>query len=163
MAIARLLRSIVVNNSQKSMFGDRRFILAIVLLNLLVSSCSNRKLNQCEQIFHLVREVNNRSKKVSYVDIENSREMKDWLEVADTMKEAASQIKALHVDDELIKHQEQLAKIYGMYSQATYDAVTARENKNLEALKVARINAQKASKIQQDLIKNINAYCLGIS
>ncbi|MGD1921760.1 MAG: hypothetical protein ACFCAD_24460 [Pleurocapsa sp.] len=77
------------------------------------------------------------------------------------MNKAASNIKALHINDsELIKYQNQLVTIYRIYSQATYDAVEARESKSLETLELARMDAQKASQMQQSLVKDINDYCL---
>lgn len=149
-----------MNNSQQNIKGDRCFLLAMILSSLVLSSCSESKLTQCEQIFRIAAQVNNSSKNVSYTN-EDSNKMKSWLEAASTMNKAAENIQALHIDDsELIKYQNQLATIYRIYSQATYDAVAARESKSLEALEFARTNAQKAGQMQQTLIKNINKYCL---
>ncbi len=160
MAIDKLFRSVEVNNSQ-NIKGDRCFLFMIILSSLLFSSCSESKLTQCEQIFRIAAEVNNTSKNVSYTNEEESDEMKSWLEAASTMNRAASNIEALHINDgELIKYQNQLATIYRIYSQATYDAVAARENKSLDALEFARVNAQEAGQMQQNLIKDINKYCL---
>ena len=176
MAIDKLLKSVKIGNSKtrlqcdrqgehplsrKSNGGFRRFFFIAILLSFLVSSCSRSKLTQCEQIFKIAKEVTDSSKNVSYTDDGQLSQMKHWLETASKMDKAANSIQALHINDgELIKYQNQLVTIYRIYSQATYDAVKARESKSLEALKSARIDAQKAGQIQQDLIVSINTYCL---
>jgi hypothetical protein len=160
MAIAKLFKSIKVNNSPRSIKSDRYFLITI-LLSLLICGCSQSKLTQCEQIFRIASEVSSNSKTVSYTNDEDLSQMKTWLEAASTMNKAANNIQALHINNgELIKYQNQLVTIYRIYSQATYDAVEARESKSLEALELARIDAQKAGKMQQNLIKNLNNYCL---
>ncbi|MCC0176472.1 hypothetical protein I4641_05705 [Waterburya agarophytonicola K14] len=141
--------------------SDRHFFFSVIfiLLTLLVSGCDRSKLTQCEQIFRIVSEVNHSSQNISYTEDQSS--MKSWLEAASMMDKAANQIQALHVNNpQLIKHQNKLVTIYRIYSQATYDAVQARESKNLEALDLARIDAGEAGKIHQDAIKEINNYCL---
>ena len=161
MAIERLFQRVKVNNSQRSIIGDRLLILITILSGLFVFGCSESKLTQCEQIFRIAAWVNNSSKNVSYSDIENAGEIKSWLEAANMMNRAADKIEALHVNDgELIGYQNQLATIYRIYSQATYNAVRARESKSLSSLKMARIDAQKAGSMQQELIQDLNDYCL---
>ena len=161
MAIAKLGKIIQKDDSRKSISGDRYLWLIAVLLCFLTSSCSRNKLTQCEQIFRIVSQVNSSSENVDYTNSENSSEMKTWLEAANTMNKAANSIKALHINDgELIKYQNNLVTIYRIYSQATYDAVAARENKSLQALESARHDALKAGQMQQDLIRDINTYCL---
>ena len=133
----------------------------LTILALLVSSCGENRLSQCEQIFRIAKGVNQRSKNVSYTSEDKLTTMKTWLETASIMERAADKIQALHVNNgDLIPYQNQLITVYRIYSQATYDAVQARENKNLSALESARLDAQKAGKMQQDVIKDLNAYCL---
>ena len=135
--------------------------LVTVVLVLLFSGCEQNKFTQCEQIFRIARGVTQTSKDVSYSHDAELTQMKIWLETASTMNRAADKILALHINDsELIGYQNQLATIYRIYSQATYDAVAARENQSLSALETARTDAQKAGVMQQDLIEEINAYCL---
>lgn len=132
-----------------------------ILLSLLISSCGENKFTQCEQIFKVANEVTQSSKNVSYTNDEELTQMKIWLEAARMMERAANKIQALHINNsELIVYQNKLVTIYRIYSQATYDAVQARENKNLSALEAARINAQKAGEMQRNLIEDLNTYCL---
>ena len=141
--------------------NDRTFIWMGILLSLLVSSCGENKYAQCEQIFQITRSVIDNGKNVIYTNDEQPIEMRSWLEAARLMNQTADKIKALHIDDsELIGYQNRLVTIFQIYSQATYDAVTARESKNIEALKAARIDAETAGEMQQTLIKEINDYCL---
>jgi hypothetical protein len=138
-----------------------KFILMGIILSLLISSCGKSRLTQCEQIFRIAQGVKENSKNVSYTNKEQLTVMKSWLEAASMINQAADKIEALHINDsELIGYQNKLVTVYRIYSQATFDAVEARENKNLEALKAARIDAETAGEMQQGLIKEINAYCL---
>lgn len=131
-----------------------------MILSLFTVSCEENKSSQCEQIFQVVRDVQQNNQNASD-DNEQSSEMKNWLEAANRFNQAADQMTVLKINhSELIAYQNQLITIYRIYSQATYDAVTARENKDILALKSARQDALKAGKIQQKLIKEINTYCL---
>ena len=78
------------------------------------------------------------------------------------MRKAAQQLKSLPLNDaELIRYQTGLANVYQIYSQATYDAVKARESKNIDALSVALEFFQQATCLRQQLlIDEINNYCL---
>ena len=135
----------------------------LAVLAVLVSGCGENKLTQCEQIFRIVKGVNQSSQNVSYTSGGELTTMKIWLETATLMNQAANKIQALHVNNsDLIAYQNQLVTVYRIYSQATYDAVKARENQNFQALESAKNDAQKAGQMQQDLIEEINAYCLNI-
>jgi ABC-type enterochelin transport system substrate-binding protein len=141
--------------------NPHKLVLMGIVMSLLISSCGENRFTQCEQIFRIARGVKENSKNVSYTNKEQLTVMKSWLEVASMLNQAADQIEALHINDsKLIGYQNQLVTVYRIYSQATYDAVQARENKNIEALKAARIDAETAGEMQQGLIKEINAYCL---
>lgn len=132
-----------------------------ILLSLILSSCGQNQLSQCEQIFKIAQGVNQNSQNVSYTQDEELSEMKIWLEAANMMNTAASKIEALHINDgNLIPYQNKLVTIYRIYAQATYDAVQARENQNLPALQTARIEAKKAGEMQQDVVQYLNTYCL---
>jgi hypothetical protein len=136
-------------------------ILVSLLLGLFASGCQEQKVVQCEQIFQIARSVTQSSKDISYVNSKQPEEKQGWLKAASRLTLAADGISALKINQsQLIYYQNQLATVYHIYSQATYDAVRARENKNLEALNHARTTAIKAGVIQQNLIQEINNYCL---
>ena len=135
------------------------FCLVAIALSLL-SGCGISKNTQCEQIFQIASYVSNETKSVSYSSQESLKAMKIWLQAADLMDKASAQLAALSIQDsQLIEYQARLAKVYHLYSQATYDAVNARETKNIEALKSARRDAEMAGKIRQESLAGINRYC----
>ncbi len=144
----------------------RRGAIASVLVSLTVFGCSNAntKYTQCEQIFKIAHQVNQKAqsiKSINTVANDIPQDIKNWLEAADLMEQAAQKIQSLNVNNaELIKYQTGLANIYQIYSQATYDAVQARESKNINALISARDRALMAEAIQHKLIQDINSYCL---
>ena len=143
------------------MKGKGQFCLLAVASALLVSGCGENKLTQCEQIYRIAQGVTQGSKEVSYTNDAELTTMKTWLSAASMMDRAADRIQALHINNvNLIEHQNKLATVYRIYARATYNAVQARESKNLSALELARVDAQKAGEMQQEVIKELNAYCL---
>lgn len=148
-----------LNNDKKT--HKHQLICLGIVLSLLLSSCGKSRLTQCEQIFRIAQGVTESGKNVSYSGTQQPLATKSWLESASMLNQAAEQIRGLHINDsELISYQNQLSNIYRIYSQATYDAVQARESENLGALQTAREEARKAGEMQSGLIKQINAYCL---
>lgn len=144
---------------RKSRKGDRYLFFACVSLAIFISSCSQNSLNQCQQIFQIAREIDRSSENIARN--QDELDLKSWLEAAQMMEIAADRIQALHIDNsDLIEHQDRLATIYRIYARSTYDAVRARENKNLQALEAARLNALQTDKMHQDSIAALNNYCL---
>ncbi|MEL6581707.1 MAG: hypothetical protein AAFQ14_18340 [Cyanobacteria bacterium J06621_12] len=151
--------------SCRGKYFDRNNITAIVVnltFVLFLFGCEENPSAQCEQIFQIAQDVNTSNQKASYVNKGESFEMKSWLKAASKFNGAADNLTALEITHgELSQYQNQLARIYRIYAQATYDAVRARENKNLSALESARNDAVKAGRIQQELIQKVNSYCTG--
>ena len=160
MAIAKRSKDRQKNDLKKNIFSDR-YLLITLSLSILFSSCGESKLTQCEQIFKIVAGVNNSIDRVGNTTSKDLNQIAIWLEAANMMNRAAENIAALHINNsELIGYQNKLATVYRIYSQATYNAVEARESKNLEALELARLEALKAGDMQQKAIEGINTYCL---
>lgn len=144
----------------KAHLQSNSWSILVILLSLVTVGCEENKFVQCQEIFQVAQEVKDNNQDVSNVN-QQLGEMKSWLEAANEFNQAADRLALLEFNQsELIKYQNQLVTIYRIYSQATYDAVRARENKNLSALKFSRQNAIKAGVIQQKLIREINTYCL---
>ncbi len=132
-----------------------------MVLSFLFYGCQENRLTQCQPIFQIARSVAENSQNISYINNEQPVEVTSWLEAASFLNRAADQIQALQINDsKLIEYQNKFATVYRIYAQATYDAVRARENMDLETLKSARSDAEQAGKIQQNLLQEINAYCL---
>jgi hypothetical protein len=139
-------------------------ILVIVSLSFFAVGCEENKSTQCQQIFRIAQDVkasNQHLGNVGNVNEQSPKIMKQWLQAANEFNQAAEHLAMLEINrSELIKYQNQLITLYRIYSQATYDAVGARENQDLPALQSARQDAIKAGIIQQKLIREINTYCL---
>ena len=141
--------------------GKSLLALVNIMLSLLIFGCESNKFAQCQQIFQIARDVTANNRELSRRDREQLGEVESWLQAAATMERAADKLKALNIDNsKLIQYRSQLATIYRIYSQATYDAVNARENQNLARLKSARSDAEKAGEMQRNLVREIDAFCV---
>ena len=135
---------------------------AIALISLFTFGCEANKLAQCQQMFEIARNVNQGNLQASYIENEEPLEIKSWLSAARKFERGADNMMALKIThSQLLDYQNQLATVYRIYSHATYDAVRARENQNLAALKSARNDAIKAGAVQKELIQKINNFCVG--
>lgn len=144
----------------KNLLQNRCQYLAIVSLTWFLIGCENQRATQCQDLIEIANGVTSQAKKVAASSQETTVEMKTWLQAADIMTLAANEIEALPLKDpQLIAYQGNLAGVFRIYSQATYDAIKARENKNLSALEIARDNAKKAGQLNQALVTKINSYC----
>ena len=149
------LISVVVSNQRT------KCLILISVLSGLAMGCDSQKYAQCQDLIAIANGVTERAKKVTESSQEKAVEMKTWLQTADIMNVAAQEIESLPIKDPtLIDYQGNLAYIFRVYSQATYDAVEAREIKNPSALKNARDNAQKAAKLNKTLVNKVNSYCV---
>ena len=138
-----------------------QLIVVSFCLGLFASGCEEKKIVQCEQIFQIVRDVTKSNRDINYANSKQSASEQSWLKAANRLALAADSVDALKISQsQLVQYQKQLAAVYRIYSQATYDAVQARQNKDLESLQDARRKATKAGKMQQNLIQRINNYCL---
>lgn len=131
-----------------------------IAIAIVFAGCTKTKYTQCEQIFNIARQITS-SSTMAYTSQKQAGELKTWLEAAKLMDTAARQLEALPIEDlQLNEYKTKLASVYQIYGEATLDAVKAREFKNLDALKSARDRARSASKLQQEAVTRINAYCL---
>lgn len=156
------LKNLLLSKKDKSSDScNSSLVLLIILISLWISGCNENRYNQCQQIFQIAHSVTNNTQKINSTASQKPQETKIWLQAAALMRRAAEQMRALPINDtDLIKYQVDLADIYQIYSQATFDAVKARESQNLEALLVARSHVATASQRQQVLVDQINTYCL---
>ena len=131
-----------------------------IMLGLLIFGCESHKLAQCEQIFQVARRVS-ADRELNRLNQTGSTEVTNWLQTAEMMARTADRLEALNINrSKLTQYRDRLATIYRIYSQATYDAVSAREQKNLAVLKSARNDAKQAGLRQQKLVREINTFCL---
>ncbi len=139
----------------------KKYYYLLCLISLGLFGCDNAKYAQCQQIIEIANKANHQTQQI-ISQSNQSIESKIWLEGTTIMSQAAEQINALPLDDpQLVKYQNNLVKIFSVYSQATTDAIEARENKNLKALESAVAEAQKAGLLKEEIVSGINSYCLG--
>jgi hypothetical protein len=138
----------------------KKSLLTASFLVWMTAGCTYQKTTQCQEIIAIANEASYQAKQITDNSKETVVAMKNWLQAANIMTIAAKQIEAIPIKDpQLIDYQNNLASIFRIYSQATHDAVQAREKKNLSALKMARDSAQEAGKLNQVLVAKINNYC----
>lgn len=141
---------------------NNSFKLVSIFFTLIILGCTETKHSQCAQVFYIAQSVIKNNQQLGFSDQQTPTvtTTKKSLSAASAMNQAADNMMALKIDQiKLIDYRNKLATIYNIYAQATYDAVKANEDKNLEALKTARKDAAKAGKIQRNLVKEINIYC----
>lgn len=128
-------------------------------INIFVVACESRKYTECQQMITLANKVTKQTQAIA--EKSSDQDLDNWLEASDIMEQAAENIAALELkDSQLIEYQESLTNIYRVYAQATHEAVKARENRNLSALQSAHEEANNISEVNDNLVKNINNYCL---
>ena len=142
-----------------SSFKKPWYLFCYISLGLV--GCNNAKYTECQQIIEIANQANHQTQEM-ITQSSQPIEPKIWLEAASIMNQAAEQINALPLDDpQLVNYQNNLVKIFRIYSQSTDDALEARENRNLKALETAVAEAKKAGLLKDELVTGINSYCLG--
>ena len=141
----------------------KKYCYLFSLISLGLVGCNNAKHLQCQQIIEIANQANHQTQEIINQSSQPI-EPKTWLEAANIMNQAAGKINALSLDDaQLVNYQNNLVKIFRIYSQTTEDAIEARDNKNLKGLKSAVEEAKKAGLLREELVTGINSYCLGKS
>ena len=147
----------------KKLFLSKGNLLIIFcgIVNIFFVACEPQKYAECEQMIILANNVTKQTQAIAKNFSDRDQDLENWLEASEIMNQAATNIEALEIkDSQLIEYQGSLADIYRVYSQATSDAVKARKSRDLPALQSARDNAKNATEINNNLVKNINNYCL---
>lgn len=145
----------------RKLLSTRGTLLIILwgFISIFVVACESRKYDECKQIITLANKVTKQTQAIA--EKSSDQDLANWLEASEIMGQAAENIAALELkDSQLIEYQGSLTNIYRVYAQATYEAVRARENRNLSALQSAREEAKNISEVNYNLVKNINNYCL---
>lgn len=129
------------------------------IVNILLVACEPIKYAECQQIITL---ANNVTKETQAIAARSSdRDLKNWLEASNIMKQAVTNIKELELEDsQLNEYQGRLANLFRIYFQATEAAVKAREKKDLSALQSAHDDVNNIEEAKKDLAENINNYCI---
>ena len=140
---------------------DNFLIIFCGIISIVFVACKSQKYAECEQMITLGNNVTKQTQAIAQNSSDRDQDLKNWLEASNIMKQAAVNMEALEIKDpKLLEYRGSLVNIYRVYSQATYNAVKARENKNLKALQSARGDVEKNAEVNSKLVKDINNYCL---
>ena len=129
------------------------------IVNIWLVACEPRRYAECEEMITLANNVTQQTQAIA--EKSSDRDLDNWREASDIMKQAVTDLEALELKDyQLIEYQGSLANLYGVYFKATDDAVKARENRNLPALQSAHDEVKNVEEVKDNLVENINNYCL---
>ncbi len=129
--------------------------LLTILSNLLLISCAENKISQCQKIIILTQKMAEESE--SY---RQTTDIKKVLQVADLFEETAQQMKQLKIEDEqLIEYQIGFADIYQGNADTTRQFVAALNDKDINTAKLMQQQVQQLGKKEQDLGSKMNGYC----
>ncbi len=132
------------------------FLVAIVSV---ISSCTETKSQECAKLITLANETVEEAKRVTAG--KESTDPEAALLASDTMELAAKEMENLNISDpQLQTYQKQFIQMYEETAQATRSFVKAYKNKDIEKLKPAREELEKATALDQELVTKINDYCL---
>lgn len=127
-------------------------------ISFLAVSCAPTKSSQCSQIIQIANEAGSEASKLT--DAGENKNRSALLQAADTMEQAAQDMKALETQDkQLQEYQAGFIRMYRAYSQATREMLKARKDHSLSAAKVAREEVQQAGRLEKQLVTGINNYC----
>jgi hypothetical protein len=133
-------------------------ISGLMVLGLLITSCSENKVAQCNQLIEIANQAVSGVRAVSETPKPDSIESMN--KIADIANTARSQMEKLQLgDDQLKGFQGQFVTMYTETNQATRDLVTAAEAKDADAAKKAFSALQTATAKEAPLVNSVNTYC----
>jgi hypothetical protein len=141
-------------------FWTKRYLystlsLFTILSNLLLISCAENKISQCQKIIILTQKMAEESE-----TYRQTKDIKKVLQVADIFEETAQQMKQLNIEDEqLIEYQMGFAEIYQGNADTTRQFVAALNDKDINTAKLMQQQVQQLGKKEQKLGTQMNNYC----
>ncbi|MBF2051752.1 MAG: hypothetical protein EDM05_047250 [Leptolyngbya sp. IPPAS B-1204] len=131
----------------------------LILLGLLMASCSENKVAQCSKLIDIANQAVSGVKTVS----ENSQpdtSIESMNKIADVANTAKAEMEGLQLTDEQLKgFQTRFIDMYTATTNATRDLVTAAEAKDAQAAQQAFNALQTATAQEGPLVNEVNAYC----
>ena len=129
--------------------------LLVVFLNLLLISCAETKISQCQKIILLTQKMSEESE-----NYRRTEDIKKVLQVADIFEETSKQMKELKIEDQqLVEFQMGFADIYQGNADTTRQFVAALNNKDIDTAKLMQQQVQQLGKTEQDLGTKMKNYC----
>lgn len=138
---------------QKYLFSP--LSLLVILVNLLLMSCAETKVSQCQKIILLTQKMAEESE--SYRQTED---IKKVLQVADLFEETSQQMKQLTIEDETLQeYQSGFADVYQGNADTTRQFVAALNDKDIDTAKMMQQQVQQLGKKEQELGAKMQGYC----
>lgn len=133
-------------------------IASLVALGLLMASCSENKVSQCNRLIEIANQAVSGVEAVSETrqpdDVESMNRIAD---IADTAK---SQMESLQLSDPQLKeYQTRFVAMYTDTTQATRDLVASVGQKDTDAARTAFDALQTATAQEGPLVNEVNTYC----
>lgn len=126
------------------------------VLAVSITSCSENKVDQCNQIIRIANEAGTQAKTVT----NGGRDPKSAIKAAEVIEKASQKMKDLPISDPKLKdYQSIFVKMYRDTSKATRDYAIAFEKKDRLAAEKANTNLQLAAVPEPKLISDMYTYC----
>ena len=136
------------------------FFTTTISITLLIVSCSDSKVNQCQKITKVTNQAASEAK--AFTDGGKAKNPDAMLKAADTMDKAAKEMAAIKVSDTKLKdYQTGFIKMYRDTSQRTREFVTAFKKKERPAVESTLKNLKQAIAPEPSLVNGLNTYCKG--
>ncbi|MCU0524772.1 MAG: hypothetical protein MUF72_08090 [Elainella sp. Prado103] len=133
-------------------------VAGLVVLGLLVASCSENKVSQCNRLIEIANQA------VSGVEAVSETRQPDDVEsmnrIADISDAAKTQMEGLQLSDPQLKdYQTRFVAMYTDTTQATRDLVASVGQKDTDAARKAFDALQAATAQEGPLVNEVNTYC----
>ena len=137
---------------------------SVAVLSLLITSCSESRVAQCEKLIEVANQVVTDVQTVAQNASTSTDSSTDSVAVITKVAEAAEKarvkMQALSLSDEtLAGFQSRYADMYAEIRQTTRDMLAAAEARDREAGREAYENFRTATSREGALVEDINAYC----
>ncbi|MEM9538825.1 MAG: hypothetical protein AAGA60_04855 [Cyanobacteria bacterium P01_E01_bin.42] len=125
----------------------------------LVSGCGTSKIAQCNQIIEIANALE--EVRVS-ADNQEADTTQTMVQVVDAMDKASQDMQALELSDETLEElRGEFIKMYAETSNATRTFLEAFNKKDRQTVDKAIEELHRATQPEQELVNQINSYCLG--
>lgn len=133
-------------------------ILSATLLLAVLASCSNGKIDQCNQLIGVANQA------VTEVETVTSnsapRDTETFSSITEAAQQAAAQFEAIDLTDEQLQsYRQRFIKLYNETGEATEQLVAAVEEQNLPAAQDAYTLLEDATSQEEPLVEEVNQYC----
>lgn len=131
------------------------FLSLSTAIPLILSSCAEGKVSQCQKIISITKNMEEISQKSR-----QTQDLDEVLKVADAFETSAESLKKLNLTDKkLAEYQAKLAEIYRGNAQSTRQFVFAFNKRDIAGVSLAKQEVQILGQQEQQLVVKINQYC----